>query len=853
MNRSRRVLLSRLALPVGLLLTPLWLAAQPSQAPSSVPPSANNEEVVVLSPFTVSAEKERGYLAGNAISGTKTNTALRDLPMSISVITSEMLADLNTVLPSESLMYSASVDFSQAGTTANSQGGPFNSGTTFVRGSGTFFNMRDGFRSYQEPSGFSVQRIEVVKGPSAVLYGITKPGGIVNYISKRPQFAKTKGEVSLGYGSYQTSRSSLDVNYGRLLDGKLAFRLGAAYNDINTWFTSSNGREWTILPSVAYKPFKSTEIMFQYEYTERVFAPNSTAYYTRPVTGYRGSSVPYFIYPTGPSDPVALLTPQLPAGLTPDFTVRGSGPKTRVPYKTGILTLTQEVGENLTLNAQYSKSRRNNWRQDFDTTAQFTGSLTDANAGNPVVGAPRIRRQWENRDAVNLIDNISLTAIYKRTLDLPWVGKVDNKLIFGYTSLEDNFEEWRVRQFNGSTTSRISYYYAFDRNIPNAGLPAGFPDMSATHYTTNDVTFPGVTGVFRRDLTQSAAEENKFQTLYASWAGNFFADRVILNAGIVSAEASQNRIAGAAATKTQADYEQNSPLLGAIFRPVKWASVYVQASKSFNPNTSARDGFSTPLPAETGKGSEFGVKFDPWDGRLSANIAVYHTVESNRFITDPNAPNANSFYIDSNGIQQPITGPNDPRYNPNLPGQNKGAGASVGEATTDGVDLEVVWSPTKRMQILSTYSYLDGRVTKDANIALANLKGRPLPNNYDHRATFLAKYRFTDGALKGLDVMLGATWRGKIFRDVINATNDSTTTIIDPVERYGDALWDGDFKLGYATKAFGHKIRFQFNAKNIFEKQVAVGWKPTTARTYSFEQYYYKVPASYAFTTTFEF
>jgi len=195
MNRSRRVLLSRLVLPAGILLTPLWLAAQPSPAPSSVPASTN-DPVIQLSPFTISAEQERGYLAGNAISGTKTNTALRDLPISISVITSEMLADLNTVLPSEALMYSASVDFSQAGTTTNAQGGPFNSGTTFVRGSGTFFSMRDGFRSYGEPSGFSVQRIEVVKGPAAVLYGITKPGGIVNYISKRPEFAKTKGQVS---------------------------------------------------------------------------------------------------------------------------------------------------------------------------------------------------------------------------------------------------------------------------------------------------------------------------------------------------------------------------------------------------------------------------------------------------------------------------------------------------------------------------------------------------------------------------------------------------------------------------------------------------------------------------------
>lgn len=837
-----------------LCLAATLVAAVCSPAQVSPPAAAESTtEVVTLSPFTVTSEQERGYLAGNAISGTKTNTALRDLPISMSVITGEMLEDLNTVLPSEALLYSASVDFSTGGTTNNVQGSPFNTGTTFVRGSGTFFSMRDGFRTYGEPAGVGVQRIEVVKGPAAVLYGITKPGGIVNYITKRPEFGRTSAKASFGYGSYQSTRSTLDVNYGRLAGDRLAFRFSASYNDLATWFTSSKSTEMSVLPSVSYRPFKGTEVTFQYEYTDRIFAPNSTAYYTRPVTGFRGSSVPYFIYPENSSDPVASLTPQLPAGLTPDFVIRGYGASTRVPYKTGILSLNQEVGEHLTFNAQFSRSRRNNWRQEFDTTAQFTGSLTDANAGGPVVAAPRIRRQYENRDATNDIDNLNLTAIYQRTFALPLIGRVDHKFILGYTQMTDTFAEWRVRQFNGTSTNRISYYIPFARDA-FTGLPPEFPGKDETHYLSNTdvLTFPGVAGQFRRDPSQNAAEENKFETLYAAWSGNMLDNRLLVNAGLVHATASQDRVAGAANTVTRADYEQNSPLLGVIFRPARWASAYAQAARSFNPNTSARDGFNNPLPAETGKGYEFGVKLDPWNGRLSANLAFYHTVEANRFITDPNAPNQNSFYLDASGNPQPLSGPDDPRYNPNLPGQNKGAGSSVGEATTEGVDLEVVWSPTKQFQVLATYSFLDGVVSRDANNTLSSLQDRPLPNNYDHRATVLAKYRFTAGALKGLDVVLGANWRSEIFRDVINATNDSTTTIVDPVRRYGPALWDGDFKLGYGTRLFGRKTNFQFNVKNIFDKEVAVGWKPTTQRSYSYEQYTYKVPRSFNFSVSIE-
>lgn len=844
-------------LPLAMLATALAFAprAAAQAAPESPAVAADKagEEIYTLTAFTVTGTEDRGYLAGNAISGTKTNTALRDLPISISVITADMLADLNAAMPSEALFYSASVDFSQGGTgTQGIQGSPFNTGTTFVRGSGTFFSMRDGFRTYSEPAGVGVQRAEVVKGPSSVLYGITKPGGIVNYITKTPLHGKNSGRVSFGYGSYDAARTTFDYNYGSLLDSKLALRLNASYADLSTWFRSSRSTEEAILPSLSWRPFKQTEVLVQYEMTERVFPPNSTDFLTRPVPGFRGSSVPYFAYAAGPSDPLATLTPQLPAGLTPDFTFRGYASVTRVPVRTGIVSVTQGLGEHFSLNAQVSRTKRHNWRSAFDVTAQYTGSLTDSSAANTVLPAPRLRRQYENRDETNEIDNTNVTAIYQRRLKLPFVGESDHKFILGYTNMVDSYRAWRIRQFRVGTTSRMNYYYALS---PTAytGLPEGFPGADVTHYLgTTATTFAGTPGEFRLDPSQSAAEENKFETLYGAWAGTFFDNRLILNAGLVRAEASQDRVAGAANTTTRVDYTQDSPLVGAIFRPIKWASFYVQGSKSFNPNTSARDGFGTPLPAETGEGREFGLKLDPWDGRLTVNLAAFHTVEQNRFVTDPNAPNQNSFYLDANGQQQPISGPDDPRYNPNLPGQNRGAGAAVGEATTDGAELELIWSPTREFQLFATYAYLDGWVSRDVNTALASLQGRPLPNNYYHRATALAKYRWFEGPLKGFDVVLGANWRSEIYKDVINATNDSTSTIVDPVFRYGKPVWDGDFKVGYRTKIFGRSTTLQFNVKNIFGRTVGVGWKPATDRTYAHEQFYYEIPANYSFSISLD-
>lgn len=805
--------------------------------PPQNPPAAS-DEIIALSTFLVTSDDERGYMAGNAISGTKTKTALRDLPISISVITSDLLEDLAGALPSEALNYSSSVDFTNAGSIGNIQGTPFNTGTTTVRGSGTFFSMRDGFRTYSEPSSITVQRIEVVKGPAAVLYGITKPGGIVNYITRTPQFGRTSARGTFSYGSYGATRSTLDANYGHLLGGKMAVRLGASYNDLATWFRFSKGTELSLAPSIAYKPFANTEVTVQYEYTDRRFPSNSTDYLTRPVTGFRGSSVPFFVYPAGTGDPVATLNPQLPPGFGADYSFRGYGSTTRVPYKTLITSVTQRIGDHLTANLQVSRSRRNNIREVFQPTAQFTGTVADANAANTPTALPRIRKQYEFRDGYNEMDNVNLTAIYRRAFTLPLIGATEHKLIAGVSQLEEDFEAWRIREFRAGTTTRLNWYYALS---PEAftGLPGNFP-----------------VGELRRDPSQNEAEDNDFRLGFLAWSAEAFERRVIVNAGVVRSLFTQSRQQFDATGRTNTGFvnstRQNSPIVGAIVRPLPWTSVYAQASKSFNPNTSARDGFGNPLAPEQGKGTELGVKLDPWSGRLTANLAVFRTIEANRLISDPNAPNSNSFYLDANGQPQPLSGPNDPRYNPNLPGQQRGANTAVGEATSDGFEAELTWSPTRALQLLAGYTYLDGYVSRDLNTSPATWSGRPLPNNYYHRATFLTKYQFDEGRLKGFDVVVGLNWRSEIFRDAINATVDSTTTLVSPVRRFGKDYLDGDFKLGYRTKLLGRRTTFQFNMKNVFGRDIGVGWQPTTERTYAFEQYYYTIPRSYTFSVSYE-
>ena len=158
-----------------------------------------DDEIIELSPFTVVEDDQGGYRASNTISGTKINTALRDLPLSLEVITEDFIDDIGAFDLQESLRYTTGV------TTSGDTGGR-------IRGFPMLWNQRNGFRRYDYGDAVNIQRVEVIKGPAGVLYGLTRPGGIVNYITKRPVLGGSFSEFKLTYGSEAFKRGEFDTN-----------------------------------------------------------------------------------------------------------------------------------------------------------------------------------------------------------------------------------------------------------------------------------------------------------------------------------------------------------------------------------------------------------------------------------------------------------------------------------------------------------------------------------------------------------------------------------------------------------------------------------------------------------------
>jgi len=158
---------------------------------------------------------DRGYKAERSQVGTKTSTALSETPRSVSVVTGQRMKDQKSQTLTDVLGYVPGI-FAPPFAAGDSLAGDL----FYIRGfNATDYGyglLRDGLRvqgnrydTTTEPYG--LERVEIFRGPSSILYGENAPGGLVNLVSKRPT-ATPQGEVQLGYGSNNRRQLGIDVS-----------------------------------------------------------------------------------------------------------------------------------------------------------------------------------------------------------------------------------------------------------------------------------------------------------------------------------------------------------------------------------------------------------------------------------------------------------------------------------------------------------------------------------------------------------------------------------------------------------------------------------------------------------------
>ncbi|MEA3390786.1 TonB-dependent siderophore receptor [Sphingobium sp. CCH11-B1] len=198
-----------------------------------------------------------------ASTGTKTDTPLIQLPQPIKVITADQYLSQGAISISDTVKYAAGVLANPYGRDTRVDG--FN-----VRGIDAL-QFRDGMRdifSYyasitSDPYNFS--RVEIVRGPASVLFGQGSIGGLVNLVSKTPEF-RTGGEINLVYGSFDRKEALGDVNLA--LTDTLAVRGVARVRDADTYADHVPDDRVMFAPSIRWQPTPATEIVLTGLYQE---------------------------------------------------------------------------------------------------------------------------------------------------------------------------------------------------------------------------------------------------------------------------------------------------------------------------------------------------------------------------------------------------------------------------------------------------------------------------------------------------------------------------------------------------------------------------------------------------------
>jgi iron complex outermembrane receptor protein len=686
----------------------------PAQVSQTTPNDSRkkSEEVVLLSAFNVTTDSDKGYRAANTVSATRIDTPIKDLPFAISAYTEQFIADIGArELPDIAR-------FAPSTTNASREFG----------GGNSLFAIR-GFESNPQRNGFNlsgniyvdavtVQRVEVVKGPATLLYGQLQPGGVINYITKRPH-AKQELSVVQTAGSYNNFRTQADLNVP-LIAKKLLFRVSGSWENGAEWVEKHHQRTSVIAPVVTWLITDNSSLTVDYQWFRRrenaqAFMQQNT---TVPLTNLA-------IYPaarnpaTGRSRfPVDYFGPFMPI-VSRNFNI--SDP---TDYRNS---------DNETMAAEYQirfadgkwNARASyvgfvdNWHTVQHSRGDAQEILPAAIVATLSSDPAQYLRQitplldWQ-RDPVlaSRRPRYQHNRNYLRTFQVEAAGKYE----FSGVRWKPLFGVSEVHGFSKGLTSTIP------TNLWSPDWDLRFPATFRDSFFPAEA-FPAATYALSQPTNKAAYTIQQISALE---------DRLQFVGGARASSADSTNLSNGQRFKLS----RTTPQLGAGYKLTRDINLYASYSESFQANNSllrVRSVPTTPALPYVGSGYEVGVKTDLLNGRISTTLAAFRQKQDNYIfalnqITPTGATETTDF-------------------------QN----ATV---ETEGVELDAVISPTDHWQIYLSASYNNPRYTVITVPDVAYLLGTQPESTAKRLLNVWTRYNFARGSLKGVWIAGGLNHTG---------------------------------------------------------------------------------------------
>lgn len=363
----------------------------------------------------------------------------------------------------------------------------------------------------------------------------------------------------------------------------------------------------------------------------------------------------------------------------------------------------------------------------------------------------------------NIFSQEASTEAYVTNLDL--IGK---------------FEFWQTRHevlLGYDYTRSFSRYGNFgDYNSPNPALAIDIFNPAPSYGIPRSL--------FESTLATAAGDPNNLSEAKLEWNGVYFQDQItlwdrlhILGGGRYdwvekgrgygpTYDAAEKAIA-----PTIRKDEQFSPRVGILYQPWDVLSIYGNWSNSFGANNGV-NAAGQAQPPEIGEQFEVGVKADLFDQRLNATLAFYHLTKQNLLTPDLSTPQL----LDS---------------------------IAIGEARSQGIELDLTGRVTESLNLIASYAYTDARVTHDNS----GLQGNRLSNIPEHAGSLWLKYDLVDFApLDGLSLGIGTFLAGQREGDPANTFQLPGYVRLDAFAAYR-------FQVGKS------RLTAQLNIRNLLDKR----------------------------------
>lgn len=341
-------------------------SAIPDEALPEVTITATKDKETATSPVI-------GYLAKRSATATKTDTPIIETPASVQVITRDVIDDQKALSLKD--VYENVSGVQQAGNTLNAQ----TEVLPIIRGFESPTLLRNGLRSTMTGAVdlINVERVEVLKGPSSILFGAIEPGGIVNYVTKRPQ-AEASHTLTQEFGNFDYFRTSGDTTGALNADESLLYRLNFAYTDSDSYRDYMKLERSAIAPSLLWKISDQTELLLDFSYSKEK-QPYDTGIPLdaegKPLT----SREAFFGYPDldGRSNEDVYAGYQLTHILNPTWTIRNQLQYHRAHSENEALRARSVFGNSLRMRYQNEDRVDDEVQFVLDATAKFSTGAVD--------------------------------------------------------------------------------------------------------------------------------------------------------------------------------------------------------------------------------------------------------------------------------------------------------------------------------------------------------------------------------------------------------------------------------------------------------------------------------------------